>query len=163
MRTVLVALLTATLGWPLEGSAQVLEKAAPVPQEVQEALTEALDVGMTRARRVENADPTDTDMATRAIAALPESLDAVGAALDALAKAVGPGHEAEIGSIRKYVDAGRPHVDALGALKDKPLSAAAKQHAAALREQLDLAESAHQKLMKALSAPKADTPKPAGI
>ncbi len=164
MRTVLVALLTATLGWPLEASAQVLEKAAPVPvpREVQEALTEALAVGMTRARRIENADPTDTDMAARALASLPESLEAAGAALDALAKAVGPGHEAELGSIRKYLDAGRPHVDALDGLKDRPLSAAAKQHAAAVREQLDLAESAHQKLMKALSAPKAGTPKPAG-
>ncbi len=162
MRTVLVALLTASLGWSLEGSAQVLEKAAPVPTALQDALTEAHEIAMTRARRVENAERTDADMATRAIASLPESLDAAAAALDALAQAVGPDHAAEIESIRKFQQAARPHVDALTALKDTPLSAAAKTHAGAAREQLDLAESAHQKLMKALSAPKPNPPRPAG-
>jgi len=164
MRTVLVALLTASLVCPLGGvAAQVLEKAAPVPRELQEALTEAHEIGMTRARRVESADPTDADMAARSIGSLPESLDAAVAALDALAKAVGPEHAAAIESIRKFQQAARPHVDALGGLKDKPLSASARAHAAAVREQLDLAESAHQKLMRALSAPKPDTPRPAGI
>ncbi len=162
MRTVLVALLTASLGWPLGGSAQVLEKAAPPPRELTEALTEAHEVAMTRARRVENSDPTDADMAARAIGSLPESLDAAAAALDALAQAVGPDHAAEIETIRKFQQAARPHVDALTGLKDKPLSAAAKTHAAAVREQLDLAESAHQKLIRALSAPKPNPPKPAG-
>ncbi len=160
MRTFLVALLAASLGLPAGSlSAQAADKAAPEGLNLN--LTSATRRCMTYARRIENADPGDTEAAANAIQALGEAMDAAGASLEDLAKAVPPGNEALIEQIRKSCQTARPHMDALNGLKDKPLSAAAKQHAAAIREQLDLAEEAHQKLMKALAASKPDTAKPA--
>ena len=160
MRMVVVALLTASLGLPAgQVSAQVLEKAAP--DEVHLSLTQAHRMGMTHARRIENAEPADAEATVREIDALAAALADAAAELDDVAKAIGPGHEAEIEAIRKCQQAAQPHVQALSGLKDKPVSAAARAHAAAVREQLDLAEDAHQKLMKALSAAKAAAPSPA--
>ncbi len=160
MKKLLAALLAisfAALAAPLAG--QVQEKAAP--EDVQFTLSTEHRVAMTHARRVENAEPSEKDDAVREIGVLVDALDACDAALDAVAKAAGPAYAAQVDAIRKYHVEARKHVDLLKGMVDRPLSAAAKAQAAAAREQLDLADTAHQKLIKALAAPKPDSAKPA--
>lgn len=160
MRAFLVALLAASFGFPVaDVSAQVLEKAAP--DEVHLTLTGAHRRCMTYARRIENSEPAEAAETVRAIESLGQALDAAAATLEDLVKAIPPGNEALLEQMRKNYQSARPHMDALNGLKEKPLSAAAKSHAAAVREQLGLAEDTHQKLMKALAAQKPEPPKPA--
>ncbi len=160
MRKLLAALLAismAALAAPLAG--QIQEKAAP--EDVQDALSTELRVAMTHARRVENADATEKEDAAREIGVLADRLDAVDAAVEAVAKAAGPDYAAQLDAIRKYDAEARKHVEQLKSMADRPVSAAAKAQAAAVREQLDLADTAQQKLIKAMAAPKPAAAKPA--
>lgn len=152
----LLGLSFVALAAPLAG--QVQEKSAP--DDVQFSLSTQHRVAMTHARRVENAEPAEKEDAIREIGVLSDALDAADAALDEVAKAAGPAYAAQVEGIRKCHVEARKHVDQLKALVDRPVSAAAKAQAAGAREQLDLADTAHQKLMKAMAAPKPD-PKPA--
>lgn len=153
----LLAISMAALAAPLAG--QIQEKAAP--EDVQDALSTELRVAMTHARRVENADATEKENAAREIGVLADRLDAVDAAVEVVAKAAGPAYTAQLDAIRKYAAEARKHVEQLKGLTDRPLSAAAKAQAAAVREQLDLADTAQQKLIKAMAAPKPAAAKPA--
>lgn len=159
MRKLLAALLAISwvaLAAPLAG--QVQEKAAP--EDVQFALSTEHRVAMTHARRVENAEPSEKEDAVREIGVLVDAMDAVDAATDEVAKLAGPAFATQVDAIRKYHQEARRHAELLKGLVDRPLSAAAKAQAAAVREQLDLADTAHQKLIKAMAAPKPDTGKP---
>ncbi len=153
----LLAISMAALAAPLAG--QIQEKAAP--EDVQDALSTELRVAMTHARRVENADATEKENAAREIGVLADRLDAVDAAVEAVAKAAGSDYGAQVDAIRKYAAEARKHVEQLKGMADRPVSAAAKAQAAGVREQLDLADTAQQKLIKAMAAPKPAPAKPA--
>ena len=153
----LLAISLAALAAPLAG--QIQEKSAP--DEVQFALSTQFRVAMTHARRVENADPTAKEDAAHEIGVLADRMDALDAAVEAVAKVAGPAYPAQLDAMRKYTAEARKHVEQLKGMTDRPLSAAAKAQAAAVREQLDLADTAQQKLIKAMAAPKPAAAKPA--
>jgi len=157
LQAALLAISFGAFAAPLAG--QIQEKAAPV--DVQDALSTEHRVAMTHARRVENAEPSEKEDAVREIGVLADGMDGADAALDELAKLAGPAYATQIEAIRKYHAEARKHVELLKGMVDRPVSAAAKAQAAAAREQLDLADTAHQKLIKAMAAPKPETAKPA--
>lgn len=160
MRTLLVALLTVAFGAvALPVAAQdVSEKAAP--EDVHLLLTRQHRMGMTHARRVELSEPSEREDAVREVAALGDALDAAAAELDEVAKVVGPENAAKIDLIRKQQQEAKQKYELLKAEMDKPRAPLLKAHAAAVRNALDAAEDAHQKLMASPIAPKPDSAKP---
>lgn len=161
MRTLLVALLAVAAGAvALPVAAQVSEKASPLDDRAI-LLTQQHRMAMTHARRIELAEPSEREDAVREVAVLGDCLDAAAAQLDDLAKTVGPEQASKIEAIRAKQLEARKHYDLLKAEVEKPRPQGMRANAIAVRDAIDAAEGAHQKLLTSLAAPKPDTAKPA--
>ncbi len=167
MRTLLVAVLAGVLGVGAVPLSAQQDKSAP--EDLHILLTRQHRFAMTHARRVEDAEAAEKEDAVREVEALGNAIEGALSELEDVAKAVGPNHAAQIEVIKNHeLDAQKRWQLANAEGANGKLSVM-KTNAAAAREAIDAAETAHQKLMTQMdaagktAAAKPDTSKPAVV
>jgi hypothetical protein len=159
MRTLLVAVLAGVLGVGAMPLSAQQDKSAPEDHHL--LLTRQHRFAMTHARRVEDAEASEKEDAVREVGSLGNAIEAALGELDEVAKAVGPAYAAQIEVIRNHELDAQKHWQLANAEGENGKLAVMKSHAAAAREAIDAAETAHQKMMAQLeSAPKPEAAKP---
>ncbi len=163
MRLLYAALLgIAVAGAPLAGQVVGTVQTQAAPNEDQHiALTQQHRMVSTFARRIEIASEGEEEDVRANAEKLGGALDNAAAGLDALAKVTDAAQSASLDQIRKFQAEARKHYELLKAEVAKtPMELKqAKAHAAAVREQSELAEDVHAKML-APSKPEPTKPQP---